>query len=203
MPRKKLTKRILNYFFHPLVFAVALFIVFEEWLWDTLKALFRRLSRLPPVAVMESYLKRLNPSISLLVLLLPGIVLIPFKIAALYLVSHHRPFLGILVLLAAKLMGTAVAAYVFDLVRSNARKLSWFNTLYLRVIGILTSAKTWLHRQPTYVWMHKVMANLKAKMQVKITRKSWILRKLQAAKILAQHPKAQPKNGPLVCPRDE
>ena len=198
MPRKKLTKRILNYFFHPLVFAVALFIVFEEWLWDTLKALFRRLGRLPPVAAIEAHLKTLNPSISLLVLLLPGIALIPFKIAALYLMSHHRPFSGFLVLIAAKLMGTAVAAYVFDLVRSNARKLSWFNTLYLRVINILTYAKIWLHHQPTYVRMHKVMAQLKARLQVKVTRKSWILRKLQAAKFLAQHPRPQPQKDPIV-----
>ncbi|MEI6714322.1 MAG: hypothetical protein WCO60_11255 [Verrucomicrobiota bacterium] len=181
MIRKTFIRHILD----PLVFIVAVILVFEEWLWDTLKIRLQRLSRLPAVAAFELQIRKLPPWAALLVLILPGIILIPFKVAAIYLIAHHRPFFGLFTLLIAKLTGTALAAYLFDLVRNNARRLSWFNVVYLRIIALLDSAKIWLHRHPTYSWIQTLKARLKYSLQQHQKQQPWILRKLQTAKIRA------------------
>jgi hypothetical protein len=176
MIRKTLIRRVVN----PLVFLAAIVLVFEEWLWDTLKQQIHRLSRLPSVAAFEIRLRNLPPWAALLVLTFPGIILIPFKILALQLITH-RPMLGLCTLLAAKLTGTAIAAYLFDLVRENARKIGWFNFLYERILKLLTTAKTWLHHHPTYTWIQKIKTHIKQQIHLP-KQKPWIVRKLQNSK---------------------
>jgi len=178
-------KTFIRHILDPLVFIVAVILVFEEWLWDTLKIRLQRLSRLPAVAGIELLIRKLPPWAALLVLILPGIILIPFKVGALYLIGHHRPFLGLLTLLSAKLTGTALAAYLFDLVRDNARRLSWFNLVYLRIIALLDSAKIWLHRHPAYSWIQRFKTRIRHHLQKHKKQKPWILRKLQTAKVRA------------------
>ena len=174
---------------HPLVFAIALFLVFEEWLWDKLKHQLRRLSMLPPVAALETWLRSLGSYASLLVLCVPAIILLPCKIAALWALSHHHHFIGLLVLIGAKLLGTAIAAYLFDLVRASARRLAWFDRLYLAVTGLFSRAKVWLFRQPSAIAARAVMARCKLKIDVMLLRRPssrCMRRKLSAAKALAR-----------------
>lgn len=176
-------KTFIRHIVDPLVFIVAVILVFEEWLWDTLKIRLQRLSRLPAIAAIEIQIRKLPPWVALLVLILPGIMLIPFKVGALYLIGHHHPLLGLFTLLSAKLTGTALAAYLFDLLRDNARKLSWFNIVYMRIIALLASAKTWLHRHPAYSWIQRFKTRIKHHLQTEHQKqKPWLLRKLQTAK---------------------
>ncbi len=182
-------KRVSAYLLHPLVFFLAVVLVSEEWLWDTLKAQLHRFSGLPLVAALESRIKRLSPIPSLLLMVLPGVVLIPFKAAALYWMAHHHPVLGICALIMAKVTGTAVAAYVFDLVRTNARKLHWFDTFYVAVIGTLTRAKQWLQLQPAYQRMQTLLHKWRAVLLTVPKHRFWLVRKFLAAKALAKRPR--------------
>jgi hypothetical protein len=134
----------------PLIALVALVLVFEEWLWAQLRDGVHRLSHWPAVRRFEGALKRLSPWASLAVLLTPMVVLLPFKVGALWLLGHGHVLWGVLTLITAKLTGTAVAAYLFDLVRNQARQLRWFDRLYCRVESLLARAHAWLHRQPLY-----------------------------------------------------
>jgi hypothetical protein len=136
--------------FHPVVFALAVLLVFEEWLWDSLKACFRRLADHALMRALDARLRRLGPWSSLLVLLIPALVLFPFKLAALWALAHGEPMLGIAILVCAKLVGTGVAAYLFDVVRDSARQLAWFDRLYVTIITLLARAKAWLRAQPAY-----------------------------------------------------
>jgi hypothetical protein len=157
----KLLRRLVK----PLVAAVALILVFEEWLWDHLKAFMRRLADHPWVHRLEAHLRQIPPWASLLVLLLPGALLLPFKAAGLWAIAQGYPLLGLIIFVLAKISGTALAAYLFDLVRDNARKLAWFDRLYLRINDWLRRARTWLAAQPTYVaaqtWARGVKAQIK------------------------------------------
>jgi hypothetical protein len=172
---------------HPVVFVLAIVLVFEEWLWDALKAQFRKLAALPLLRALDRKLRTLGPWASLLVLLFPALVLFPFKLAALWALSHGHSVLGIGVLIAAKLTGTGVAAYLFDVVRDSARKLPWFDRLYVAVISLLTRAKAWLRAQPAYQAATRFVARGKA-----LARSWWqapgrsgrMRRKLRAAKAL-------------------
>jgi len=135
---------------HPIVFALAVLLVFEEWLWDALKAGFRKLADHALMRALDRRLRRLGPWSSLLVLLVPALVLFPVKLAALWALAHGEPMLAIGVLLGAKLVGTGIAAYLFDVVRDNARELPWFDRLYVAIISLLARSKAWLRAQPAY-----------------------------------------------------
>lgn len=158
-------KRLLTWLLKPVVGLLAVALVCEEWLWDTLKAQLHRLSRLPSVHALELWLGALPPWASLLVLALPAVALLPFKLVALWALAHGHAMWGILTLVAAKLTGTALAAYLFDLVRPNARKLAWFNALYNAVLALLARAKAWLLGQAIYVWVRAHVAAVRASWQ--------------------------------------
>lgn len=158
--------KLLRWLTKPLVALVALFLVFEEWLWDHLKTLMRRLTDHPWVHSLEAWLRRIPPWASLLVLLIPGALILPFKVAGLWALAHGHAVLGLIIFVLAKLAGTAMAAYLFDLVRDNARKLAWFDRLYLWITGWLQRARAWLAAQPAYVaaktWARSVKLRVKA-----------------------------------------
>ncbi len=158
-------KRLLTWMLKPVIGLLALVLVFEEWLWDALKAQLHRLSRLPAVHRLEAWLGALPPWASLLVLAVPALVLLPFKLGALWALAHGHALLGVLTLVAAKLTGTALAAYLFDLVRDNARKLAWFDAVYNAVMALLGRAKAWLASQPVYCKVRSQVANFKARWQ--------------------------------------
>lgn len=158
-------KRLWMWLLKPVVALLALFLLFEEWLWDGLKAQLHRLSRLPGVHRLECWLGSLPPWASLCVLVVPALALLPFKLAALWALAHGHAVLGVLTLVAAKLTGTGLAAYLFDLVRANARKLVWFDAVYRAVMNLLARAKAWLDQQPAYVWVRAHMKDLKASWQ--------------------------------------
>lgn len=176
-------KRIL----HPVVFVLAVLLVFEEWLWDRLKAGFRHLAALPPMQALDRRLRRLGPWASLGVLLFPALVLLPFKLAALWALGNGHPMLGVGVLVCAKLTGTGVAAYLFDVVRDSARTLPWFDRLYLAVISLLARAKAWLKAQPAYRSAARALHRVKRLARAwwpRFGRAGRMSRKLRAAKTL-------------------
>lgn len=147
------------------VAVLALLLVLEEWLWDALKAQLHRLSQLPLVHRAEGWLRSLPPWASVLIMLLPALVLLPFKVLGLWALAHRHPLLGVGIVLLAKLTGTALAAYLFDLVRDNARKIGWFDMLYCAIRRLLARAHAWLESQAAYqraratlhrarIWLH-------------------------------------------------
>lgn len=175
-------KRFLN----PVIFVLALVLVFEEWLWDGLKAQLHRLSRLPAVAAFERQLGRLNPWASLLVLAAPALVLFPFKLAGLWAFSHGHALIGTAIFVLAKVAGTASAAYLFDLVRPSALRLQWFAAVYGGVMRTLTAAKNWLRAQPLYQRARQTARALREALRMHGREKSWLRRKLRAARELAR-----------------
>lgn len=175
-------------FLHPAIFAIAVAIVLEECLWDGLKRGMRRLSALPVVAAAEERLRMLGPWASLGVLVLPATILFPCKLAAVWALAHHRPMLGLTVLVAAKIAGTSVAAYLFDIVRDSARQLAWFDRCYSSAIRALERTRTWLAGQPAYRAARAAAAAVRARsarLLRRLAAHSRLRRKLHAAKVLA------------------
>lgn len=171
----------------PFITLLALVLVLEEWLWDTLKAQLHRISHLPGVRRVEQWLGHLPPWASVLVLLTPGLVLIPFKLAGLWALAHGHPGLGVLVLVLAKLTGTALVAYLLDLVRERARQVPWFNWVYEAIMGLLARAKAWLAAQPAYMAARHAVTTWKLRMQAQWahnTRRSAWVRRLHRVKRL-------------------
>lgn len=151
-----------------LITLLALLLLLEEWLWDHLKRAVQRLTAGPAMRALEDRLRALPPWASLLVLLSPALLLTPFKLAALWAFAHGHAGLGVLVFVAAKLTGTALAAYLFDLVRESARRLAWFDRFYRWVMDGLARAHAWVQAQPAYQHARIQVQRLRARMRARL-----------------------------------
>lgn len=105
---------------------LGLLILFEEWGWEPLQRALARLGRLPVLRHLESLVARLPPHAALVVFLLPALLLLPVKLAALALIAKGQRLLGLAVIVLAKLLGTAVVARLFTLTRPALMQLPWF-----------------------------------------------------------------------------
>lgn len=145
------------------IFLAALVILFEEWLWEPLKRLMLRFSRLPVVRQLSDRIARLSPRAAVLVFIAPMVLLFPFKIAGLWLIGHGHALLGLTTFLAAKLMGTAIFAWLFTLTKDSLLRISWFAAAYSWVHRISDAAHAWIHRQAIYRWARLMAARVKAR----------------------------------------
>jgi hypothetical protein len=111
---------------------LALALLFEEWGWEPLARLLGQLARLPIIGWLERRIAALPPYGALAVFFLPALLLLPVKLLALWLISQGRTLLGVTVIVAAKLLGTAIVARLFMLTQGQLMQLAWFARLYAR-----------------------------------------------------------------------
>jgi hypothetical protein len=111
---------------------VALLLIFEEWGWEPLAALMRRLSRLPFWAWLERKIAALPRWQALPVLLVPAALLFPIKLLALAFLHQGQVAVGMGILVAAKLIGTALVARLFQLTEPALMQFAWFARWYPR-----------------------------------------------------------------------
>jgi len=125
-------------------------ILFEEWGWEPLARQLARLAQWPPLRHLEAAIGRLPAYGALAVLLLPALALLPVKIGALWLIGSGRAGLGLILILLAKLLGTAVLARLFSLTRPALMQLAWFARGYQRWSLWKAGLLGWLHA--SWVW---------------------------------------------------
>lgn len=125
---------------------LALVLIFEEWGWEPLARLLARLARLPLWARLERRIASLPPWAALLTFFAPMLALFPVKLLALFWISRGHALVGLLLILAAKLAGTAIVARLFALTLPALMQLAWFARLYPR----------WKH------WKDTIIAHVKA-----------------------------------------
>ena len=119
-----------------LVFGLlAIVLLFEEWGWEPLAKLFRRLARLPLWARLEVQIAGLPRWGALLVFGVPMVALLPVKLLVLYLFSRGHAVTGLVLLISAKLLGTAVLARLFQLTQPALMQFRWFARWYPRWKG--------------------------------------------------------------------
>ncbi|MFH7041516.1 hypothetical protein ABT392_04260 [Paucibacter sp. JuS9] len=111
---------------------LALLILFEEWGWAPLQRAMAWIGQLPVLRQLEALIQRLPPYAALLVFFLPGLLLLPVKLLALWFISIGRAGLGVAVIVLAKVIGTAIVARIFALTQPALMSLPWFARLYLR-----------------------------------------------------------------------
>ncbi len=113
-----------------ILFAAVL--LFEEWGWEPLARIFARLARLPLWAWIERRIRALSPTGAVLAFGVPMLTLFPVKLLALYLFGRGQTTLGLVLLIGAKLGGTAVLARLFQLTQPALMQLAWFARWYPR-----------------------------------------------------------------------
>ena len=110
-------------------------LLFEEWGWEPLARQVSRLARLPLWARLEDRVRKLPPWGALLIFFLPVVMLLPVKLGALFLFGRSHYASGFLLLAGAKLVGTAIVARLFQLVKPTLMTIGWFGRWYPRWTG--------------------------------------------------------------------
>lgn len=143
---------------------LALLILFEEWGWEPLRRAMAALARHLPLRGLERRLAALPPYGALLVLLLPSLLILPIKLLALWLITQGKALLGLLVILGAKLGGTALLAWLFQLIQPALLRLAWFARLYGRW-------SAW--KAELLAWMRASAAWRAARRLKRLIRRAW------------------------------
>jgi hypothetical protein len=146
----------------------ALVLAIEEWGWRPLTAWAARLGRWGPVARLEERIRAAPPRVALALFLVPAAMLFPIKLLALWFIHIGRTSLGVIVILAAKALGTALVGRLFiitepQLVRFAwfARSLAWWRATKLRVRAAIDRSSLWLAirrtRRCVSLWLRRRM----------------------------------------------
>lgn len=104
----------------------AIVMAIEEWGWRPLTAWAARLGRWPPLARLEERIGAASPKTALALFLVPGAMLFPIKVLALWLIHLGHSALGVTVILAAKVLGTALVGRLFILTEPQLIRFAWF-----------------------------------------------------------------------------
>ncbi len=135
----------------PLMFIAALILFAEEVLWELAKRLMAQVGRLPLIRTIEAMVARLPPPAALALFVLPGALLLPVKISALWLIAHGHTLVGLQLIIAAKLIGTVLVARIFTLTRDSLMTLQWFARAHRfvlgwreRIYGFVKASHAWL-----------------------------------------------------------
>lgn len=145
---------------------LAAILVFYSWVWDKFIALGHWLIDLLPWQPFKDavarLIARLPAPVVLLLFIVPVLVILPFKLAALWLIGHGRIVSGAAVFIAAKFAGVGAAAFIFDVARDKLLSMAWFARLYHWIVAW----RDWAHAllAPYKARIHAFLAPLKARL---------------------------------------
>jgi len=133
-----------------LVVIGALWMLFEDWVWDSILALMQVVARLKAIRRFEAYLQRQNPYLLLSLFLFPFLIMLPAKIWGLYLIADGKVLRGALIFAVAKVTITALVTRLFVisrdkllLIRSFAVFYHWFREKKEWLYGELNKMPAW------------------------------------------------------------
>jgi len=156
---KKRLKRLIA---APFVIIAAIVILFEEWLWDDLQRVAAAIGRLPLFRQIESFIAGLPPYAALALFGAPSLLLIPVKLAALYLLAHGQPISGVMIVVAAKIAGTALIARIFVLTQPKLLCIGWFAWSYARFLAFKVRIHEAIKSTRAYKAVHRMRLRMRA-----------------------------------------
>lgn len=145
----------------PFVLVAALIVLLEDWLWDDLLRLATALGRLPVLRQVEALIAALPPYGALACFAAPSLLLVPVKLIALWLMAHGQATLGLLTVLGAKALGTALVARIYALTEAKLLCIAWFATLHARFVAFKTRVYTVIKASSVYQTVHQQKLRLK------------------------------------------
>ena len=149
----------------PFVIIAAIIVLLEDWLWDDLVRLTAIIGRLPVLRQIESIIINLPPYAALAVFLIPSLLLIPVKLAALWFISRGQHTLGLITVVGAKIVGTALVARIYTLTHEKLLRIGWFAKLHERFVSFKARVYAYLKATSIYQSAHELKVRMKKLMQ--------------------------------------
>jgi len=145
----------------PLVYLAALFLLLEDWLWDCGVRLTAGLARWQGLRRLERRIAMLPPGAALALFLLPVLLLLPVKLAALYAMACGHALAGLAVIVLAKLCSAAIVARIYVLTRPALLTMAWFARLETWFLALKERAIARLQATPTWRRLRHLTAALR------------------------------------------
>lgn len=171
----------------PLVLFAALLMLLEETLIAWLQRLMAAIAALPWIASLEARAARLPPYPAMVLFLLPGIVLLPVKLGALWLVAHGNIMGGAAIIVLGKVVGTAFAARIYKVLRPTLGTLPWFVRVEAWIFGWRDRLYAAVKAMPAWQAAAGLIRRARAWMgdkarwlRLRLARSGWISRRLAA-----------------------
>ena len=165
---RRVGKRVITY---PLLVAAGIVLGIEEVLWR-LSGVLALLGALPVFRALERWLRGVPPWGALVLFGVPSVALAPVKMLALYWVAGGHPVLGIGTIAAAKVMGTAVVARLFQLTKPQLMTFRWVRWGYGRVMALRAAAYG--------IWVDSAVGRWWRRERAK--HRGWVRRRWEAAR---------------------
>lgn len=175
--RPSTTKRLKRLVAAPFVLLAAVIILLEDWLWDDLARFAAAIGQLPVFRQAEGFIVRLPPYAALAFFAVPSTLLIPVKLIALYSVGHGHAIAGLLIVLAAKVVGTALVARLFTLTRPNLLRIAWFAWVYERFVAFKSRVYAVIKSTRAYRAAHQMHLRVRLALKVWMGKRRGFLRR--------------------------
>lgn len=160
-------KRILT----PVLIVIASLLMWiEESLWMWLKRATGWIAVIPLVRWFEAWLVWLPPYPTMVVFLLPMATLFPVKILAVYWATQGYWLTGLLIIVLAKVLGTAIVARMYVICQPKLMTMPWFRQVHAGLFVLRNRLYAALAALPFY---REVRARLAA---IKFAAKSLLTR---------------------------
>lgn len=104
----------------------AAFVFFEQTLIKYLNVVMVAVARWPPIAHLEAWLVRLPPYAALAAFVTPSILILPIKLVAVGFGAMGYYGLALATLIVGKMLGTAVLARLYRVLRPRLMTIPWF-----------------------------------------------------------------------------
>jgi hypothetical protein len=146
MKKKRLLKRAIRLI---LVSLAAIWMLFEDWVWDTIVALMEEFERLKIINRFESFLARQNQYLLLTLFTFPFLIVIPAKLYGIYLIADGKVIRGVTIFIVAEVLITALVTRLFIISKDKLLQIKAFKTFYYW----FKDKKEWLYSE-----LHKLRA---------------------------------------------
>ncbi len=182
----------------PFVFVAAVIILLEDWLWDDLQRLAAAIGSLPVFRQIEQLIVRLPRAGALGLFLVPSVVLIPVKLLALYFISRGHALIGVGIVVAAKIAGTALVARLFTLTKPKLLTFGWFAWTYERIVAFKARVYAAIRSSAVYGWLHaRVIPFREAFRRWRAEKRGWLVRRWHA---VMRHQRRRHETGTEAAP---
>lgn len=121
----------------------AVVVLVEEWGWRPLSALLASCAKWAPWERLEARIRSLSRHAALALFLVPAVALFPIKLLALWLIHQDHATLGVVVILAVKLLGTALMGRLFTLTEPQLMGFGWFARALAWWVAVKRRLKLW------------------------------------------------------------
>lgn len=130
MKNQNLVKRAIRLI---LITFAAAWMLFEDWVWDSLVAFMQVVGRLKIINRFETFLAKQNQYLLLTLFIFPFFIMIPAKVYGIYLIAGGKVIRGVTIFVVAKGLITVLVTRLFIvskdkllLIKSFAAFYNWF-----------------------------------------------------------------------------